>query len=65
MLAILPQGLLARSSQACNRPRVLQGGESGVFTPMHLLVFRKKADTDSASERPASDAGAVKASDGK
>jgi len=44
---------------------VLQGGESGVFTPMHLLVFRKKADTDSASERPASDAGAAKASDGK
>ncbi len=33
-----------------------QGGESGVFTPMHLLVFRKPP-----SDKPASYADAVKA----
>lgn len=37
------------------RARLLQGGESGVFTPMHLLVFRKAGD-----EKPASYAEAVK-----
>lgn len=35
--------------------RLLQGGESGVFTPMHLLVFRKPGD-----DKPASYADAVK-----
>ncbi|KAK9827679.1 hypothetical protein WJX81_007793 [Elliptochloris bilobata] len=34
---------------------LVQGGESGVFTPMHLLVFRKPA-----SDKPASYAEAVK-----